>query len=277
MALLDFDIGNTARHLGYDIIGLWQNAPGGASMAYGGAGYRYFDDYGSLLYRLNQMRPEEECRLTGRAYGAVAFTGLNPQPGDTVTVTLTGGGLLAPCVAVVTVPTPTNGRAPWSLLNVAGALTQAFMIQGTFQAAGFFSAADYGSGPYSQQSVGVPISSFIAAPNQQFSLTATFNGTTVPQIIASGKLLPPFLSFRQVGNVNVVWGYLPIMDYLEGAYGGSSANMAISRAEEVVFRTTEAEDRMDQYNVYQQKLSDFLGIAINPKKRRSGGGGFVTC
>jgi len=187
-------ISNTLRHMEYDILGLWQNNPSGQSLAYGGAGYRYFDSYGQLLYRLDQMAPDEESRLTGRCYGAIGFMGPNPATGATVTVTVTSAALPAPITVTITVnPKAPTGR-PWTNLNTAAAVAQALTLTPTFLASGFTTIADYGSGPFSNQKVPIPICSIIAPPCKTFTLSVSFTGFVAPQIITDGKPLGPFMS-----------------------------------------------------------------------------------
>ncbi len=277
MALSKQDISNTARHLKYDIIGLNMNQQGGASMAYGGAGYRYFGFYGTLLFRLQQMAPNEEAMLTGRAYGSIAFNGFTyPAVGDSIQVAIVGGLITNPIVATVIVPQVAAGQSPWSLMNLAGALAQAFAIQPAFQAAGFAAIADYGSSPFSDTKILVPICSLIAPANTSFQISATFTGSTPPQIIANGTLLPPYLALSGPYGTAKVFGFLPILDYLESAMGGATQNLSLSRAEDAYFRNDEVDAREDLYEKYIDKLANFLGVPRNPQ-RKGGASGSVVC
>lgn len=271
MSLLEQEKSNVIRHLGYPVVGLWMVAPGGQSMAYGGAGFRYFGAFGSLLYRLNQLKPDEESRITGRAYGAVGFTGVNPTPGDTVSVTLSGGGLASPVTVSVTVPQNIPGQSPYTQNNLVASLAQALTLVPQVMGAGFTVLAPYGSGPFTQQSVAVPIVALIGPPCMSFSLTASYAGNTVPQIMANGQLLPPFISFRSMGQNNKIYGYLPILDYLDGAYGGATIDLSASIANNVTLRHDELEQREAQYQRYRRSLSEFMGVPINPDAINRGG------
>lgn len=279
MALQKQDVSNVLRHLKYDVMGLYTQGVAGAQLAYGGAGYRYFGVYGSLLYRLNQLAPDEEARIVGRAYGAVGFTGPGqPTPGDIVGVTITGGGLASPVSVSVTVPSPTPTQPLWTYLNVAASIAQALLLVPALTAGGFNVCADYGSGIWSNQVVPLPIVSVIAPATQtSFTFTATYTGSTVPQVYMAGIKIPPYLSFRSAGQLYQVWGYLPIMDYLEGGYLGATNNLSMSQADNVILRMDELDQRQDQREQYRQEFAQFLGIPINPDRNRGSGGCSVMC
>lgn len=279
MALQKQDVSNVLRHLKYDVLGLYTAGNAGAQLAYGGAGYRYFGAYGTLLYRLNQLAPDEEARITGRAYGSVGFTGPGqPTPGDIVGVTISGGGLASPVSVSVTVPAPTAANPLWTYLNVAAALAQALQLQSALTAGGFTVCADYGAGIWSNQIVPLPIVSVIApAAQTSFTFTTSYTGTTVPQIYINGTKIPPYLSFRQGGQVYQVWGYLPILDYLEGGYLGATNHLGMSQADNVILRGDELDQRTMQREQYRKEFSEFLGIPINPERDRGSGGCSVVC
>lgn len=255
--LQEYERDGIIRHLGYPITGLPQTSVNGGSLAYGNAGYVANNAYGELFYRLDRMSPGQESALTGRCYGAITFSGLRPNAGDVVQATITssvlpGGSLSAQA---------TMGSG-WSLQQAAEAIATAFAAQPAFNAAGFHTCADYGIGPMSLRVVPQPIASFIAPPNVTLVLTAIGSGTTWPQVTAPGINVPPYLPLRFAGTINKLWGYLPILDYMEGAYGSSVQNQALLKAEETEFRANELEKRDEQYQIYRQKLSNFLGVPL---------------
>lgn len=90
--LSDIQKSNLRRHLGYPVSGLYRTSINGQTVADGANGNRYFTAYGALEWRMNNLMPDEEARLVGAAYAAVAITG-NPQTGDTLELAFTGGGL----------------------------------------------------------------------------------------------------------------------------------------------------------------------------------------
>lgn len=78
MALILAAKSSIRRHLNYPLIGLYKLGPGGATLAAGSAGYRFFQAYGFLEYKMNNLNPDEEARLTGQAYAAAALSGGQP-------------------------------------------------------------------------------------------------------------------------------------------------------------------------------------------------------
>jgi hypothetical protein len=269
MALFLYEKDDVLRHLGYEVQGLYQQSAAGGSAAFGNMGHRFFRADGSLLFRLGQLAPTEECRVAGRAYGSIGFSGFTTQPGDTVTVTISGGGLVSPIAKTFTVPTSPN---PYPLVNVCANLAQLFSQSAAFVNSGFLAVADYGSQPFTQSKQMLPVVSFIAPYTADtFNIAVGFTGLTAPQILAQGRKLPPFLNLRQQGTVNTIWGYLPILDFLEAQKLGSTGQMTVSKTDNVTFRADEFEQRDEQYTEYCQKFASWLGVPLGPGHRGGGG------
>src|ERR1700680_3886960 len=96
------------RHLKYPVVGLIRNgAVGGGTLASGFSGYRFFQAYGALEYKLNNLAPDEEARLLGGAIGAVAIAGTPPNPGDSISVMFSSPALSSSQTITATYPTPT--------------------------------------------------------------------------------------------------------------------------------------------------------------------------
>jgi hypothetical protein len=240
----------------------------GSSTAAGNLGWRFFGTYGTLVGRLQQLSPNEEAKITGRAYGAVTFNGLLPTIGNTVSVTLTGGGLTEPLTVTVVVQNSAPNGAAWTNNTVASALAQAFALQPAFVSAGFYAIANYGSAPYTQMVVPLPTCSILAAYNAPaFTISVSTTGLLAAQIGANGMYLSPFMTFSRVGQVQTVYGYLPILNILESGFLASSANMSAMVAGDVTLRWDEAEQRNDQYDMYRKRLGDWLGIPLNSSQR----------
>lgn len=274
MTLWLWEQASVVRHLGYPVQGLNQNAPAGGSLAYGNAGYRFFESYGPLLYRLTQLAPNEESRLTGAAYGAVGFTGLDPVPGDQVSITISGGNIPGTLTKSVTVPSFAPGLPPWSLLTVSANLASQFASDPAFNSAGFIAIADYGAGPYTQAARPNPMVSFRSPMGvNNFALSVGSTGLTSGQIVAPPNPLSPFISFRRTGQNNCIFGFLPILDYLEGAYGGATIDLGIMQANNVTMRMDELEQRDNLYEKYRQKLSAWLKIPLGDNTPYCGDGG----
>lgn len=247
------------RHLGYPVVGLLQISPAGGSVASGMNGYRFFQTYGRLEYKMNNLNPDEEARLTGRAYAAVALIGPQPNAGDTISVTLSGGGIASPQTVTVTAPAPqvnVDGRL------TLGALLAAAASQNTvLQAAGVISVTPYGSGPFNEQQIPTPEVAF-SCP-QAFTITSAASGVLFPQITATGAMLHPSAS---LDGSTTIYGYIPILDGLESALAGASQNLDTIQAAVWRGRSNEIGQRMSLYKNWVGLMSDFLGIPTNADK-----------
>jgi len=250
------------RHLGYPVAGLLRISPAGGTLAQGAVGYRFFQAYGFLEYKMNNLNPDEEARLTGLAYGAVALTGPQPNTGDTLTATFSGGPLGSPVSVIVTAPlnNPPDNDARITLIN---ALTAAVNRNATLQAANILGLSPYGTGPFSQNAVAVPEVGFICPVN--FTLTCSGTGTVAPQLTATGVQLNPNTS---LDGVTTIWGYIPILNGLENAYASTSQNLDTIKADVWKGRSNEAGQRRSLYENWRQMLSDFLGTPMNKDMRQ---------
>lgn len=255
MALTTAQKSNIRRHLKYPVAGLLRISPAGGTIAQGAVGYRFFQAYGFLEYKMNNLNPDEESRLTGLAYGAIALTGPQPQAGNTLTATFTGGGLVSPVVLTVTAPVnPPDNDGRITIVNLMAA---AVANSPALQAISLIALSPYGTGPYSQNAVAVPEIG-ISGP-VGFVMTAVGTGLLVPQVTASGALLSPATS---LDGVTTTYGYLPILDGLEAAYVSSSQNLDTIKADVWKGRANEAGARRSLYENYVQMLSDFLGTPV---------------
>lgn len=266
-------IAQCLRHLEYPVQGLWQNQSSGQSLARLDSGYRFFDSASQLLFRTQRMAPYEESMLTGRSTGAIQFPGYSPQPGDTVSVTLNSAAIAGGTLTVsVTVPTVPAGQSPWTNLTLTSNMAQALTLNAAFLAAGFQAVAPYGAGPFSNQTVANPVVSIIAPPCQTFTLSSTYTGTSPAVVTATGAPQDPYIAFTgSNGTVNKIYGFLPILGYMQGAYGGETATLSASEANEVTLNSNRLEDRMAQYHQYQEWFAQFLGCPINPQATRGRG------
>ncbi len=247
------------RHLAYPTIGLSRTTTGGMTVGGASASWRFNQAFGFLEYRMNNLNPDEEARLTGSAVGSIALTGLQPNPGDSVSVVLTAAALGSP--QTLTAITPAlNGND--GLVTLTNALAAACSLNSVLQTAGFYAATPYGNGAFSQNSVALAEVAF-SAPFA-FTITASGTGLIAPQVTAQGALPSPFAS---LDGTTTVHGYLQIMDGLEAAFGGTSQNLDTSAAGPWKARANEIGQRAALYDHWQGKLSDFLGVPINPDKK----------
>lgn len=241
------------RHLKYPVIGLIRQSPGGGTLASGFAGYRYFQAYGAMEYKLNNLNPDEEAKLLGTALAAVAFVGNGPNPGDSVSVTFSGAGISPSQTVTATYPSPTPpGDGKLWLANQLAALVQANTV---LQGAGVQGIAPYGTGAFAQSAVPLPEVAFVAPAS--FAISTAFSGAAAPAITATGALVPPSTS---LDGVTTIWGYLPIAAGLENAWLTSSQNLDTIKADVWKGRSNEAGARRSLYEQWCQQMADFLGI-----------------
>jgi hypothetical protein len=265
------------RHLKYGVVGNYVVSPGGAQFAQGSVGYRFFQAYGALEYRMNNMNPDEEARIVGAPYGAVSLVGPTPNQGDTASITLSGGSIASPQTVTATVGPPTSGNVP--ALTVALTLASLINQNAVLQAAKIYALAPYGTGPWAANAVPVPELGFRGpAGSAAFTVAVSGSGLLYPSITADGSLLPPGPTSLDGGNT-VLWGYIPILDALEAAYWTTSDNLDTSKTVEWSPRSNEAGQRRSLYENTVALLSDFLGIPVNKdatqKPKRSGGVAFA--
>ena len=260
MPVTDAQKAQVRRHMKYPVIGLPSISPGGASLGVGFTGHRYFQAWGLMEYRLNNLQPVEEAMLLGVAIGGVAIL-IPPSVGDTVSVVLSGGNLVAP----VTISTP-----PWSATGQDGRLVLCQQIANgvpaspTLVAAGFLGYTPYGTGPYAQTAIPVPEVA-IQSP-VPFNISASGTGTTVPQVNSQGVLVPPSTSLD--GGTTVLYGYLNILNGLEFAYATASDNLDTTKADVWTARASELAQRKALYEHWVGMLAQFIGVPVNPDRRR---------
>lgn len=249
------------RHLGYPVIGLARTGVnGGGTLMSAGAGMRYHQTWGALEFRLNNLNPDEEARLTGQAFGAVMLAGLLPNQGDTLSVTFSGGNIASQQTVTVTAGPPQNGVD--GRLTLLLTLAQAVSTNAVLMNAPVIALAPYGTGLYALSEVPLPECGFEAV--FAFSISATGTGNVAPAITADGSLLPPV---SQLDGINSTYGYVPILDSLEGAFLSSGQNMDTSAADVWKARHSEQAQRQSLYRNWQMSMADFLGVRINPYRR----------
>jgi hypothetical protein len=251
------------RHLGFPVIGLSRTSPNpsGGTLASAAAGYRYHQSYGFLEYKMNNLNPDEEARLTGQGYAGVALTGPQPNYNDTLVAVLSGGNIASPQTITVTagVPVPNyDGR-----LTLLLQLSQAIATNAVLQTAQIYSFAPYGTGPYALTEVPMPECGI--AGSTSFSISVSGTGQVSPQLTATGAQLPPVTSLD--GGTTQIYGYLPILDGLEGAFYSTSDNLDTTAAAVWKARRTEIAERMSLYKNTVGMLSDFIGIPVNPYRK----------
>ena len=259
MALTLIQKSSVRRHLGYPVAGLVRLSPAGGTLASGAVGYRFTQNYGFLEYKMNNLNPDEEARVTGAAIASFILAGPQPNQGDTITTIFSGGNIPSPQTVLVTAGAPQAGDGR---LTLVAAMAAAVSLNPVLQAAGIVAVAPYGTGAFSQNAVPVPEVAFTSPV--AFNIAVSGTGQAAPQITSNGALLSPTTTLDGITTIN---GYLPILDGLEGAYASASQNLDTAQADVWKGRSNELGQRMSLYRVWQGMLSDFLGTPINPDKK----------
>jgi len=254
------DKSDIRRHLRYEVIGLPQVGPASATFAMGTVGYRFFQAYGRLEYRMNNLNVDEEARTMGRVYGGIALVGLQPNPGDTLTVHLSGGNLTSPQTITVTAQAPVAGQD--GRLSLLQLLTNAVASNAVVQTALMYAVSPYGTGPFAQQAIPLPEMA-ITSP-VPFTMTASGTGLVAPQITNLPGYLEPSTT---LDGTTTIRGYIPILNGLQGAFASASQNLDTKQAAVWYSRANEIGLRMSLYRNWQDMFSEFIGIPINPDRR----------
>ncbi len=249
--------GLALRHLGMPVRGLPTLNPSGGSLLTSAIGYRWNQVYSFAMWRLITLNPDEESRMTGSAYGSVLLQG-NTKAGDVVSVTLRGGTLTAP----VTI-TYTAGPQDNALTMIAG-LSGLSNQNATLQAAGFYSVAPYGSGPYAYPINQLPLSEGSWINPVPFNISVTSSGATGAAITAGGEQLHPraVITDPLTNQRTAYWGYLNILNALETAAATASDDLDTFKADVWTARPDEVAQREGLYLRWRERLSRFLDIPL---------------
>lgn len=276
MPFSDADKSNLRRHLGYPAQGLYRTSVNGMTTADGAAGFRYFTAYGALEWRMNNLMPDEESRILGRAYAAVGILGA-PVEGQSISIQITGGGLGSPQTITVTAG-PTSGFPNKDALTLTQALVVACVNNGLIIPAGFEPVAPYGAGPFSERFF--PNPTFALNNPTAFTIAILSQGISIGGVIqANGQLLTPlYVANQGTPQQTNIYGYLPILDVLEGAQATTTENLDTSKADVWTARSTEIKERARLYELWRGKLAGFLNVplgddvySVQAKNLRRGG------
>lgn len=248
-------------HLKYGVAGMYRVSPAGGTTATGSNGYRFFQAYGQLEYRMNNLSANEEAMVTGDAVGSVGFNGLDPVVGNVFTVNISGGGLSTPVTITVTA---SEGDKPYHL-----AAKVALAINGntTLQAARFYAIALFGTGPFSQGTE-IPLPECNILAKEEFTITASAAGSpTAVFITAQGDRIAYDAS---LDGRTTLFGFIPILDALKGAVASASQNFDTKRADVWYGRSSEMALRIAAYEQWRVQFGDFMGLVLNPSRPNRG-------
>ncbi len=241
--------------------------------------YRFTQAYGFLEWRMNTLMPDEESRITGKAYSSLIFIGPEPNVGDTAQVTFSGGGLSSPLTLTLTatqelldVAQPTSAdQAAWATrlfnanigLGLASQMAALIAKSPEMVLAGFVAIAPYGTGPYSQLTIPVPE---VGITNDTpFTMTVANSGQMAVQVESGGDYLNPSIS--PAAMASPVYGYVPILNYLETQYGNSIDILQIDTADVFKARKTVLAETFSLYQTWVQRLAEFMLVPVNPEAK----------
>ena len=274
MALLLAQKSDVRRHLRYPLAGLFHFSTTGGTLADGTASYRYFQPFAFLEWRLNNLAPDEEARLTGNGYAAMAFVGPAPQSGSVYNLTFSGGNLAAPVTVQVVSDQndiPQNSVALSASyagsnngLLIAAKVAAAVNLTPALQAAKIFAVAPFGTGSFSYSVVPIPEVAFVSPVGFNFSFTYA-NTNLAPSLTADGAQLHPMM--ENTSGTEMIWGYVPSLNYLETQYATASRDLSTSKADVWKARATELPERFSLYSTWQSRLAEFLDVPLNPNAR----------
>lgn len=236
------------RHLGYESVGILRTDSGLGIFGVTAAN-PYFSKLQQLEDKMTYLAPVDEAKLTGTAYGAVALpAAIEPATGNQLSVTITSGDLGSPVTLLVTAA---SGETRVTLLQK---MVQAGAINASLVAARIVPQAPYGGGQ-------IPLQPEIAFNAQNtFTLVATGTGQVAPVITSQGVKVNPQAT---VAKNTVLYGYLPILSFLEGAIAGATQNLDTAKAETWTSRHDEIDQRKALYREWQRRLSQFIGVPVN--------------
>jgi hypothetical protein len=247
-------------HLEYPNIGLATDGNGGGTL--GSNASFFFNEYQSILEaRMNAMQPTDEAVITGYAYGVLVLEGLDPNSGDTVTLTISGGNLSAPQSVIATAVTGSTKA------NMAAQLASAVARNANLTSAGFEVLSPYGPG---SEVIDPEVELSLTSP-VPFNLSVTFTGAIAATVINPGSQLggPQATVGKNQGTPIVLNGLLPILNYLDGAVAGTTVRQGVRKADVFTAAPNELEQREKLYGRWQKRLASFFAVPVNPKSYAS--------
>lgn len=226
------------------------------------AGLRTILTVGQLEAYMNLLQAEEECVLSGYPYGQVNIFGSNPVAGNTVTATINS----TPVVYTVQASDVANGQP---LNSIAGGLANAISIAnlGIYAASGSITSGDVAP-------AALPIYGQVTIVNATtFTLTASATGALGVSVPANGSTYP-HPNTLNIQGAPALYGYIPILNYLEERLLQLDVFASFSATGEVKFNPLELYRRIELYDEWRRKLGNFLSVGPNPAGRNGMGSGF---
>lgn len=240
------------RHMGVPVAGL-PNSDYTMSVRTYDPEEPYFAQVGLLENRMLNLAPAEEATLTGHPMASLVLSG-TPLTGATISITATIGAT----PQVIGSYTATGGdlAAVDVLYRLSQGISSAINV-----ANNAFSAS---VGPHNLGTPVVPAQgSLIIIGLTSLPFTLTLSATGVGAYVADQGVMPdPSVAFTKPAIT--LYGYLPILNFLEGRTAKASEFAAFKKADVIEFDSDEILNRVKLYNYYRGRLSDYFGIKLNP-------------
>jgi hypothetical protein len=220
---------------------------------------------------MNNLPPTTEAMITGSAYAGVGLVGAGPEPGDQIVINISGGPLSQVQQISATAAEGDTNTSLAIKLGVLGAQNPAL------QAAGIQVLAPYGINDFvNGAAVSQPLAEItVTCPQNTFNLSVQSFGSTGAVITSSPSMPSPQGTVgSSAGQPIILYGYIPILNYLEGAWMGTTQNLDTRQADVWKANPAELKQRKLLYEDWKWQLADRLMVPVNPNSvRRMGGGG----
>lgn len=244
------EIGDVIRHLGYPALAVNRSATASPGQV---RNYVINTTLYQLQDRLKELDASDEAKLSGACVGVITLTGQDPSVGNSVSVVISGSSDFVGSQTLTATASARNTK-----FDLASALVSDLVGNQTLVGAGFIPG-----GAFQGESVLNPNQnpSFILRAPDPFTLSATSSGLTTAFASLQGSRVYPYatVSKNPNGSANIIYGYIPMLNYLESAIAGVSGNADVAKAGDYV-RGRELRERKELQEIWKNKLSAFLGV-----------------
>lgn len=273
------------RHLGYPIMGSPQVQSAGppytATFGQSGGllGFRYFEFYALLVYRLNNLSQEEEVALLGpgsaffpnfftRAQAQINVTVTTAVAGDSVTAQINGASASYVLIGGDTSATVAQGLE--AAINAQPVISSAVLAQ---EVAGKCIVTARTPG-FAANSLAISAFTQGVAGASSVSTTVTLSDGTTPTPVLSGGQDPPGPVFYDPSQpVSMPYfGYLPIVRYWESQVPLAASGMNILKADVFSQRQDELAARTGGYVTWCKRVAQWAGVPYRGAGSFDGGG-----
>jgi len=222
-------------------------------------GIRTVQASGQLETYMNALQAEEECVITGFPYAQVRIFGL-PQIGSSVTVTVNGTPITYTAQASDFGP----NNSPLYYSPIPPLQSIAFNLANRINASNVGPLAAGGMNYGAVPPVTLPDGSQVTITNPTtFTVSASGSGITAV-VVANGSTYPSpqMQAVLPDGTQTVLYGFVPICNYLEGQVYAPSLSLQFQVTDVVTFRPDEVAARLQSYKLACMRLGKFLSVGM---------------